>query len=115
MIKYIVGLSIAFGGLLACEGEDFAHFHSRMYSEASFHNVQIAEGYFKDHNFSEAKVFFEIAEQECGAMTFSNPMLEFRIKVGLLFAELLENPYLFSEKNVYIDRLRALMCEHQHF
>lgn len=108
---------MCFAGVLsACEDtQDFPHFHSSMYGKAALHNVQIAEMHFRHSNFKEARVFFEIAQQQCRLMTFSMPPLEFRIEVGLLFAELLENPDLFLEKNIYVNRLRLLMREDHQF
>lgn len=113
LICLIIG-SFLFGTFLgnklfACEREDFPHFHSRMYEESVIHNLKIAEGYFRDYNYREAHVFFEIAFQEYQLVTFSDPKLKFRIDIGLLFSEILEHPEFFADKNVYINRLLLIM------
>ncbi len=88
MTKFLILLTLCFSSMsFACDGEDFAHFHNRMYRTAIEQNIIFAEKCLFEEDYKTANEYYVTAHEQYKMLTFPDEKLEIRINVGIFVSE----------------------------
>lgn len=73
--------------LFSCEGEDFAHFHNRMYHDSIEQNLIFADKCLFEGDYRTANEYYLGAREKYKMLTFPDEKMEIKINIGIFIIE----------------------------